>query len=81
MRVDDHPGVLAEVAGVLSGHDISIASVIQHEPESAEAGEHPEVDLVIMTHNTVEGSINSALSQIVKLAAVRQCPVKMRVLD
>ena len=32
-NVDDRPGVLAEIAGVLGQHDISIASVIQHEAE------------------------------------------------
>jgi homoserine dehydrogenase len=80
MRVDDHPGVLAEIAGVLARHDISIASVIQHEPDSIEAGEHPEADLVIMTYYTVEGAIDAALGQIVELDAVRQTPVKMRVL-
>jgi homoserine dehydrogenase len=31
--VDDRPGVLAEIAGVLGRHEISIASVIQHERE------------------------------------------------
>src|SRR5207302_1843510 len=31
LLVDDRPGVLAEVAGVLAQHHISIASVIQHE--------------------------------------------------
>src|SRR5262249_20517215 len=31
LLVDDRPGVLAEVAGVLAEHRISIASVIQHE--------------------------------------------------
>ena len=29
--VEDHPGVLAEIAGVLGQHEISIASVIQRE--------------------------------------------------
>src|SRR6185369_12085709 len=29
--VDDRPGVLAEIAGVLGKHGISISSVIQHE--------------------------------------------------
>lgn len=77
-RVVDSPGVLAEVAGVLSSHDISIASVIQHEPDLANDS---EVDLVIMTHVTTEGAMGGATGQIFELQSVRQAPVKMRVLD
>lgn len=76
--VGDNPGVLAEVAGVLSGHDISIASVIQHE---ASTSAKSEVDLVIMTHQTSEGAIGVAMKQIFELPAVRLAPVKMPVLD
>jgi homoserine dehydrogenase len=81
IRVVDHPGVLAEVAGKLAAHDISIASVIQHEPASATSGEPFDVDLVIMTHNTTEGSIDNAIRQMTQLTSVRLAPVKMRVLD
>ena len=47
-NVDDRPGVMAEIAGILGRHDISIASVIQHETEEEVQGVVP---LVIMTHN------------------------------
>ena len=32
-NVDDRPGVMAEITGILGRHGISIASVIQHETE------------------------------------------------
>src|SRR4029078_9335986 len=47
--VDDRPGVLAEIAGVLGKHGISISSVIQHEAHSRNAGVVP---LVIMSHHS-----------------------------
>ncbi len=36
-HVDDRPGVMSEITGVLGRNGISIASVIQHEPPEAEA--------------------------------------------
>ena len=64
MNVDDHPGVLAQIADVLGQHGISIASVLQHEP-STESGVVP---LVIMTHGTTEGATRKACAEIDKLA-------------
>ncbi|MFO0867975.1 MAG: ACT domain-containing protein [Pirellulales bacterium] len=50
--VADHPGVLAEICGVLGRHCISIASVIQHEA-TADLGGY--VPLVIMIYAATEG--------------------------
>ena len=77
--VDDHPGVLAEIAGVLGRHDISIASVIQHEP-ATEGGEVC-VPLVIMTHTATEGATENAVAEINRLSSVKAESVRMRVLD
>ena len=52
-NVDDRPGVLAEIAGMLGRHKISIASVIQHGPGRGGGGAY--VPLVIMTHAAAEG--------------------------
>jgi homoserine dehydrogenase len=66
--VDDQPGVLAEVAGVLAEHHISIASVIQHEhPDEAEG---QRVQLVIMTHTASTGSFRAACSRLDRLACI-----------
>ena len=68
LLVLDQPGVLAEVAGALAGHNISIASVIQHEvPEEAE-GER--VHLVIMTHGAQTGEFQTACQQLNRLGCV-----------
>jgi len=77
--MDDHPGVLAQIAGVLGERGISIASVIQHEPE--EEADGVVVPLVIMTHTAAEGDMNRALGEIDQLDSIRQASVRMRVLS
>lgn len=76
-NVEDTPGVLADIAGVLGKHQISIASVIQHEP--AEEGADGIVPLVIMTHVAAEGAMQSAMNAINGLNCVRPGSVRMRV--
>ena len=77
--VEDRPGVLAEIAGLLGKHGISIASVIQHEP-SGDGGDRT-VPLVIMTYRAGEGAAASAMAEIERLNCVRAKPVRMRVLE
>ena len=43
-NVDDRPGVMAEIAGILGRHNISIASVIQHETEEDAIERRPAGD-------------------------------------
>jgi len=80
LTVEDRPGVLAEVTGVLGKNQISIASVIQHEP-SEEDGGQSIVPLVIMTAQATEGATRKAMEEIGSLTAVRPNAVRMRVLD
>lgn len=75
-NVDDRPGVLAEIAGILGRHQISIASVIQHETEEEGGGVVP---LVIMTHTAPEGAMTRALQTIDRLAFVHGSSIRMRV--
>ena len=77
--VEDKPGVLAEIAGVLGRHGISIASVIQHEP-SGDGGSRV-VPLVIMTYQAREGAAAAAVAEIDRLKVVKAGSVRMRVLD
>ncbi|MGL6097159.1 MAG: ACT domain-containing protein, partial [Fimbriiglobus sp.] len=53
----DRPGVLADVCRALADQDISISSVIQHEPQN---GGHA-VPLVIMTHTAETGKFRAAV--------------------
>ncbi len=77
--VEDHPGVMAQIAGVLGRHAVSIASIIQHEPDPASDGSL--VPLVIMTHMTTEGATHQAMQELDRLPCVMPPSVRMRVLD
>ena len=72
--VADKAGVLARITGILAEHDISIDAVLQR--ESAE-GEN-QTDLIILTHNTVEGRMTAALAQMQALSTVLAPIVKIR---
>jgi homoserine dehydrogenase len=76
LNVEDRPGVMADIAGILGRHKISIASVIQHEA-AEESGDI--VPLIIMTHTTTEGAICNATEAIIGLASVRPGSVRLRV--
>lgn len=77
-NVEDRPGVLGEITGILGKHDISIASVLQHE---AGADGDPHVPLVIMTHHTTEGATGAACREIDRLRRVDPASVRLRVKD
>jgi homoserine dehydrogenase len=66
--VQDKPGMLANVAGVLAAQGISIASVIQHEALEEHQGQ--VVPLVIMTHYVETGLFRQALAKIDELDGV-----------
>jgi len=72
--VADKAGVLARITGILAGNDISIDAVLQR--ESAE-GEN-QTDLIILTHDTVEGRMNQALAQMQALPTVLAPIVRIR---
>jgi homoserine dehydrogenase len=61
----DQPAVLAQVAGILGRHEISIASVIQKVHQHAKA-----VPVVMMTHGALEGSMRRALDEIDALGVI-----------
>jgi homoserine dehydrogenase len=77
--IQDRPGVLAEIARVLAEHQISIASVIQH--EAPEDHEGDTVPLVIMTHTAMTGEFRKALAGIDQLSYVAAPSVYYPVAD
>ncbi|HET9820425.1 MAG TPA: homoserine dehydrogenase [Burkholderiaceae bacterium] len=64
--VADEAGVLSRITTILAEHDISIDAVLQR--ESAE-GER-QTDLIILTHDTVEGRMREALARMQGLPTV-----------
>jgi len=72
--VADEAGVLSRITTILAEHDISIDAVLQR--ESAE-GER-QTDLIILTHDTVEGRMRKALAQMQALPTVLAPIVSLR---
>ena len=72
----DQPGVLSNISGILSKHDISIESVIQKGRKKTGA-----VPLVIVTHSARESAVSAALAEISQLASVTAPVVKIRILE
>jgi homoserine dehydrogenase len=66
MRVQDRPGVLADITRILAERAISIDAMVQKEPA---AGEH-EADIILLTHRTIERNMDDAIARIEALATV-----------
>jgi homoserine dehydrogenase len=73
--VADKPGVLAALAGVLGRHEISVASVLQHEPTRPEC-----VPVVITTHAARDGDLTAAIEEIQRLPDAAGRIVRIRML-
>ncbi len=72
--VADQTGVLARITGILAEHDISIDAVLQRESADGEN----QTDLIILTHNTLEGRMNAALAHMQALPTVLAPVVRVR---
>ncbi|VVN18526.1 homoserine dehydrogenase [Pseudomonas fluorescens] len=75
IQAKDHPGVLAQVASILSERGINIESIMQKEVE-----EHDGlVPMILLTHRVVEQRINDAIAALEALAGVNGPVVRIRV--
>ena len=74
LQVADQAGVLARITGILAEHNISIDALLQR--ESAQGETH--TDVIILTHNTVEGEMSKAVAQMQALPTVLAPIVKIR---
>ena len=77
--VVDQPGVMAKITTILGEEQLSISSIIQHEPDPNDGDS--TVQLVIMTHEASEGAARKAVERIMKLPVVRGESVRLRVMD
>jgi homoserine dehydrogenase len=78
LQVADQAGVLANLTRILAEHDISIDAVLQRpNREAGDAGEH-QTDLIILTHDTLEGHMNAALEKMQALSSVLAPIVRIR---
>ncbi len=74
LTVEDRPGVIAQLAGILGGLNIGISSIFQPEGNEGEA-----VPLVLVIHKATNSQINAALEKIGALPCVKKTPRMMRV--
>ncbi|MBY0575772.1 MAG: homoserine dehydrogenase [Gallionellaceae bacterium] len=74
LRVQDKPGVLADITRILADEQISIDAVIQKEPGEGE----DQTDLILLTHQTREKRINAAIAKIEALGVVAGKVTKLR---
>ena len=62
----DKPGVLADITRILAELEISIDAMVQKEPSKGE----DQVDIIVLTHLSIERNINSAITRIEGLDSV-----------
>jgi homoserine dehydrogenase len=74
LQVADEAGVLSRVTGILAEHGISIDALLQR--ESAEGEKN--TDVIILTHDTVEGAMRKAIAQMQALPTVLAPIVSLR---
>jgi homoserine dehydrogenase len=63
LRTQDRPGVLADITRILADLNISIDAMVQKEPGEGE----DQVNIIMLTHLTIEKNINAAIVKIEEL--------------
>ena len=74
LRAFDRPGVLADITRILADSQISIDAMIQKEPGEGEE----QVNIILLTHVTVEKNVNAAIARIEALDTVAGQVMRIR---
>jgi homoserine dehydrogenase len=74
LRVEDKPGVLADITRILADQQISIDAMIQREPGEGES----QTDIIMLTHVTVERNADAAIAKIEALPVVKRKVIRLR---
>ncbi len=74
MRVQDQPGVLADITRILADQQISIDAMIQREPAEGEQ----QTDIIMLTHVTREKQVDAAIARIEALPVVSGKLIRLR---
>ncbi len=75
MRVDDRPGVMAEITRIMGDKDISIEAILQKEPESGVT----RATIIMLTQKIREQQMVDAIEAITGLEAVHGAVHRIRV--
>jgi homoserine dehydrogenase len=71
-RVDDRPGIIAELAGILASRKIGLEAVLQLPCETKN-----DLPFVITVETTEEQAIQDAVAQMSKLDFLREPPLAL----
>jgi homoserine dehydrogenase len=74
MRVEDRPGVLADITRILADREISIDAMIQKEPPEGEQ----QTDIILLTHKSIERNVVDAIRAIEALPTVTGSIIRIR---
>ena len=74
LRVEDRPGVVAELATVIAAYGLGLSSLVQPQVEAG-----GRADIMLMTHAAPFGNMTAALAELGKLSCVCERPILMRV--
>lgn len=74
--VEDRPGVLAEIAGILGQNGVSIAHLVQDAPDDQVVA---SVEVVLLTHVAREADVERALARIDQLPHMREKARRFRI--
>jgi homoserine dehydrogenase len=74
LRVEDKPGVLADITRILADQQISIDAMIQREPGEGES----QTDIIMLTHITREKNVDAAIVKIEALPVVKKKVIRLR---
>ena len=75
MRVDDRPGVMAEITRIMGDNDISIEAILQKEPESGVT----RATIIMLTQKIRERQMDAAITAITELDVVHGDVHRIRV--
>ncbi len=83
LQVADQAGVLARITAILADSDISIEALLQRPGAGSAVGEdgaasEAQTDVIILTHDTVEGRMNVAIAKMQALPTVLAPIVRIR---
>ena len=74
LRVEDKPGVLADITRILADNGISIDAMVQREPDEGEE----QTDIIILTHLVREKAVDAAIAKIESLPVVKRKVIRLR---
>jgi homoserine dehydrogenase len=74
LRVEDKPGVLADITRILADQQISIDAMIQREPAEGES----QTDIIMLTHVAREKHVDAAIVKIEALPVVKKKVIRLR---